>query len=120
MQLHPASPGEAVEQTIKCLSAGYIGLDFSADVGDLLVAQQTSLPPNQRDYWAFAHEMMEGDLVLIMAHHFPVALVRVVGPYNYIRSVRRTGVWFRHFREVDGIRFYADFRTNAHAGSKSL
>jgi hypothetical protein len=46
--------------------------------------------------------------------HFPFALVRVSGDYNYIRShAREIGVWFRHLRSVDDIRYYGDFVTDA-------
>ena len=114
MQLHPSSSKDAVRHTIESLAAGYIGLDFAVDIGDLLKTSQTSLPINQKDYWAFAHEMKDHDLVLIFAHHFPVALVRVAGPYNYIRAIApEIGVWFRHLSKVDDIRYYADFKTNA-------
>ena len=114
MQIHPASPEEAVKHTIESLAAGYIGLDFAGEVGDLLTIDQGSLPANQRQYWGFAHEMAEDDLVLIFAHHFPFALVKVCGPYNYIRSTApEIGVWFRHFRKVSDVRYYADFKTDA-------
>jgi hypothetical protein len=114
MQLHPSSSEDAVMHTVQSLAAGYIGLDFAGHVGDLLEIQQSDLPDNQKDYWAFAHEMEIDDRILIMAHHFPVALVRVAGPYNYIRAATpEIGVWFRHFRKVDEISFYADYRTNA-------
>src|SRR5260221_8061631 len=97
MQVHPAMPEDAVKHTIESLVAGYIGLDFASEVGDLVQTEQRLLPPNQRDYWAFAHEMREGDLVLIIAHHFPVALLKVAGPYNYIRTIApEIGVWLRH------------------------
>jgi hypothetical protein len=115
MQLHPAEPEEAIRHTVKSLSAGYIGLDFSTDIPDLLTVPQNQLPENQRHYWAFAHEMLEGDFVLLFTHHFPLALVRVVGPYNYIRSTApEIGVWFRHFRRVEDVRYYGDLVTNAH------
>jgi hypothetical protein len=120
MQIHPASPQEAVKHTIESLAAGYIGLDFAGEVGDLHTIQQSSLPANQRHYWGFAHEMKEGDLVLILAHHFPFALAKVYGPYNYIRSeAPEIGVWFRHFRKVSDVRYYADFKTDAHAWEKT-
>jgi hypothetical protein len=114
MQLHPSSSGDAVKHTVKSLAAGYIGLDFAIDVGDLLRTEQSALPATQKDYWAFAHSMDIDDLVLIQSHHFPFALARISGGYNYIRSpAPEIGVWFRHFRPVDRIRYYADFRTNA-------
>ena len=114
MQLHPSESGEAVRHCVESLAAGYIGLDFATDVGDLLTVERNSLPERQRDYWAFAHEMNEGDKVIIMAHHFPFALATVDGPYNFIRhAVPELGVWFCHFRKVKDVRYYADFVTNA-------
>jgi hypothetical protein len=116
MQLHPSESGGAVKHTVECLSAGYVGLDFATDVPDLLTTglRPESLPANQRNYWAFAHEMDTGDRVLLFAHHFPFALVRISGAYNYMRmKSRELGVWFRHFREVDDIRYYGDHVTNA-------
>jgi len=115
MQLHPAQPEEAVKHSITCLSSGYVGLDFGKDVGDLLLLEKADLPTGQTDYWDFAHTMHEGDLVLIIAHHFPFALAKIAGPYNYIsRPQPHLGVWFRHFRSVKEIRYYADWITNAH------
>lgn len=114
MQLHPAVPGQAVRYCVESLAAGYIGLDFDEDVGDLTYVHQEDLPSNERDYWLFAHKMERKDIVLIMAHHFPFALARVKGDYNYIRKTeQRLGLWFRHFREVEDVRYYADFVTNA-------
>jgi hypothetical protein len=114
MQLHPDDSGQAVRHSVESLAAGYIGLDFAEDVRDLMSLTQAELPENQRDYWAFAHEMVLGDKVLIMAHHFPFALATVDGEYNYIRlTAPEIGVWFRHFRKVTGVRYYADFKTNA-------
>lgn len=116
MQLHPDEAGGAIKHTVESLSAGYVGLDFSSDVPDLLTVNQETLPENQRNYWAFAHEMAIGDRVLLFAHHFPLALIRVSGEYNYIRSAApEIGVWFRHFRAVDDVRYYGDFVTNARA-----
>ena len=96
------------------MTAGYIGLDLSTGIADLLTVSQDSLPENQRIYWAFAREMEVGDRVLLFAHHFPFALVRVAGEYNYIRAAApEIGVWFRHFRRVDDVRYFGDFVTNA-------
>jgi hypothetical protein len=114
MQLHPNESEGAIRHTVESLSAGYIGLDFSTDVGDLLTIPQDALPENQRHYWEFAHEMEIGDRVLLFAHHFPFALARVAGAYNYIRApAPEIGVWFRHFRRVDEVRYYGDSVTNA-------
>src|SRR5690242_309404 len=115
MQLHPAMPGNAVRHAVESLAAGYIGLDFVSDTGDMLTIGQETLPDSQCDYWAFAHELDGGDQVLGIAHHLPFALVRVSGPYNYIRAVSpELRVWFRHFRRVDDVRYYGDLVTNAH------
>ena len=114
MQVHPGDSENAIKHTVESISADYIGLDFVTDVPDLLTVSQEALPENQRNYWAFAHEMELGDRVLLFAHHFPLALVRVAGHYNYIRTkAPEIGVWFRHFRKVDDIRYYGDFVTDA-------
>ena len=114
MQLHPAQPGAAVMHTVTSLAAGYIGLDFGSDVGNLLLLNKEQLPEGQRDFWDFAHEMKLGDAVLIITHHFPFALVEISGPYNYmIRPEPHIGVWFRHFRAVKTVGYFADFLTNA-------
>jgi hypothetical protein len=114
MQLHPDDSSDATRRTVESLSAGYVGLDFAADVPDLLTIQRDALPANQRNYWAFAHEMKVGDRVLLSVHHFPFALVRISGKYNYIRSkVPELGVWFRHFRSVDEIGYYGDWIKDA-------
>lgn len=114
MQVHPGDSDKAIKHTVESISAGYIGLDFVTDTPDLKTVSQDSLPENQRNYWAFAHEMQIGDHVLLFAHHFPLALVRVVGDYNYIREkAPEIGVWFRHFRKIDDVRYYGDYITDA-------
>ncbi len=118
MQLHPAEPGDAIGYAAESLAAGFIGLDFRTDVGDLLEASQGDLPDGQKDYWEFAHEMAVGDQILVIVHHYPFALAKVVGEYNYIRRAEpEIGVWFRHFRRIDRqlLRFYADRLTNPKA-----
>jgi len=113
MQLHPDESKGAVKHTVESLSAGYIGLDFAVEVPDLLTTTPDTLPETQRNYWGFAHEMREGDHVLLFTHHFPFALVRIAGPYNYIRAAApEIGVWFRHFRPVNDVRYYGDFVPN--------
>ena len=114
MQVHPGDSDNAVKHTVESISAGYIGLDFVTDIPDLKTIQQDALPENQRNYWAFAHEMQIGDHALLFAHHFPLALVRVAGEYNYIREkAPEIGVWFRHFRKIDDVRYYGDYITDA-------
>lgn len=114
MQLHPAESDGAIRHAVKSLAANFIGLDFTSDVGDLRVVDFSTLPEGQKDYWAFAHEMLPGDEVLIVVHHFPFALVTVEGDYTYVsHPVPEIGVWFRHFRRVTNIRYYADRVTNA-------
>ncbi|HEV2046030.1 MAG TPA: hypothetical protein VGQ95_05475 [Chthoniobacterales bacterium] len=114
MQLHPDAPGDAVLHSTQSLCAGFIGLDFEQDVGDLMRTTQARLPQQHRDYWEFAHGMAVNDRALIIAHHFPFALVTVAGNYNYIREpVPEIGVWFRHFRRIKDVQYYADRVTDA-------
>lgn len=115
MQLHPGDPANAAAHAIRSTAAGFIGLDFLHDTGDLRTADYDALPPGQKDYWTFAHDMQIDDKVLIIVHHFPFALVTVAGEYNYIaRPEPELGVWFRHFRRVaPDVRYFADYVTNA-------
>ena len=113
MQLHPHKPKLASFHAAQSLSAGFIGLDFSGEVGDLFRTTHDALPLRHRDYWAFGHEMHIGDLVLVIVHHFPFALATIHGDYNYIREpVPEIGVWFRHFRRVKDVKYYSDRVTN--------
>lgn len=114
MQLHPSDSEHATKHTIESLAAGYVGLDFYRDVGDLMKISQERLPVGQRDYSAFAHEMTKGDIVLILTHHFPFAIATISGQYNYIKKTApELGVWFRHFRRIKNVKYYADYVTNA-------
>jgi hypothetical protein len=78
MQLHPDAAPEAMRHAIESLAAGYIGLDFAENVGDLNRIRREELT-HQKPYLAFAHEMLVGDRVLVMVHHFPFALATVDG-----------------------------------------
>jgi hypothetical protein len=114
MQLHPNEAESAAHYASQSLAAGFIGLDFETDVGDLLAEEQQNILDTQKDYVAFAKEMKEGDKVLIIVHHFPFAVVTVDGEYNYIRRTEpELGVWFRHFRRVKEVIYFADYNTNA-------
>ena len=114
MQLHPNFAGGSARHSAESLSAGFVGLDFKWDVGDLLRAAYDDLPKEEKNQWAFCHEMTEGDHVLIFSHHYPFALARITGPYNYILTpVPQIGVWFRHFRKVEDVYYYSDYKTNA-------
>lgn len=107
----PRSP----KREVKTAGLRVHSLDFESEPGDLMLANQQSVAVGQRDYFAFAHQMTVGDRVLIMAHHLPFALCTVAGDYNYIRRTEvELGIWFRHFRRVSDVRFYADRTTNAH------
>ena len=102
--------------TVESVAAGFIGLDFKTQPGDLRRVKRESLAPGERDYWDFANRMAIGDRVLIIVHHFPFALVTVGGDYNYIAEPEpELGVWFRHFRRVErrSTLYFADFQTNA-------
>jgi hypothetical protein len=113
MQLHPSSPGHSAQHAAESLAAGYIGLDFAEDLGDMMRLSAHAVPSSAKDYLAFANEMTIGDLVLVVSHHYPFALAEVTGDYNYIRHPEEElGVWFRHFRRVSCVRYCRDFVTN--------
>ncbi len=130
MQLHPNESAEAVRHTVTSLAASLIGLDFgpgsgptaaAADVGDLIGVDRGALLESQRAYLPFATEMKEGDHVLVIVHNFPFALCRVAGGYKYVREVSlESGIWFRHSRRVDDVRYYGDFVKDAHAWERTL
>jgi len=114
MQVHPDDPRHSVRETIASLAGGYIGIDAPGEVHDLGLAPPKALSAGQQEALAFAQEMAIGDRVLVFAHHFPFALVRVAGRYNYVRSpIPERGILFRHFRPIDDVRYYADLATNA-------
>ena len=113
MQLHPNEPESAAYYASRSIAAGFIGLDFATEVGDLLAEEHQNILDTQKDYLAFAKEMQTGDKVLIIVHHFPFAVVTVDGDYNYIRRTEpELGVWFRHFRRVKDVIYFADYNTN--------
>src|SRR5688500_8105364 len=98
MQMHPSQPAFAMRYAAESVAAGFIGLDFKEQPGDLLQVMRESLGAGERDYWDFAHRMATGDRVLLIVHHRPYALVTVTGDYNYIAEPEPAlGVWFRHF-----------------------
>lgn len=114
MQLHPDDSGNSAFHSAQSLSAGFIGLDFAADIGDLEYQDLSAIPKNQADYTAFATQMAVDDRVLIISHHFPFAVCTILGEYNFIKNpVPELGVWFRHFRRVGHVRYFADHLTNA-------
>lgn len=115
MQLHPGDSENSTFYSAQSLAAGFIGLDLNANkVGDLEIANTEDIPKNQRIYVDFARKMQVGDRVLIISHHFPFAVCTVTGEYNYIKNpVQELGVWFRHFRRVNQVRYFADYVTNA-------
>ena len=120
MQLHPSDSARAVAHSMKSLGLGYIGLDFANPPGDLTDVEAHQIEKSQRDYWEFAHTMQVGDVVLIVAHHYPCALAEVVSEYNYIRNPEpELDVWFRHFRRVNVLGYYADYITNPASWEKT-
>lgn len=61
MQLHPNQPGEATRHAVESLSAGFIGLDFAEDFGDLtLLPDASRLPVGHKDYLQFARSCRSG------------------------------------------------------------
>ena len=116
MQLHPSDSPSAMRYAVESLGAGFVGLDFEEDLGDIRRLDPAKVAETQRDYLNFANQMALGDRVLIIVHHFPFALVTIAGDYNYIaRPEPELGVWFRHLRRINKAqtRYFADRVTNA-------
>ena len=85
MRLHPRDPALAAQSAYRSLAAGFMGLDFSTDAGDLRRTQQSQLPHGQRDGCAVAHAMATDARVLSIAPPFPLALALVGGDDNSMR-----------------------------------
>ena len=103
-----------MKYAVESLAAGFIGLGFREDPGDLTKIDKGDLEGPEKNYWRFAHEMNIGDAVLVIVHHFPFAVLKVEREYNYLREpVSDLGVWFRHFRPVEDVHYFADHNTNA-------
>lgn len=114
MQLHPNEAEKAAYYSSQSIAAGFIGLGFATDVGDLLSESHDNISTTQKDYIDFATKIKLGDKVLIIAHHFPFAVVTVDGEYNYMRRAEpELGVWFNHFRRIKDPIFFLDYNTNA-------
>lgn len=113
MQLHPNDASLAAHYSVNSLAAGFIGLDFGEDPGDLTRASRSDLPKSQADFHDFANMMEIGDVCLVVLHHYPFAVATLDSAYNYIRTpAPELGVWFRHFRRVRDVKYYADRVTN--------
>ncbi len=114
MQLHPDDAKKATYYSSQSIAAGFIGLGFATDVGDLLSESHKNILSSQKDYINFATKMSPEDKVLIIAHHFPFALVTIDGDYNYLRRAEpKLGVWFNHFRRIKDPIYFSDFNTNS-------
>ena len=115
MQLHPDDSTFASFYAYQSIAKGFIGLGFAKDVGDLLKLNSITELGKQSVYLPFATQMKKDDLVLVMSHHNPLAVVKITSEYNYIRKVLpELGVWFNHFRTIakDSSIYYSDVITN--------
>jgi len=119
MQLHPKAPGGSARHAAESLSAGFVGLDSDWDVGDLCRAKYDDLPSEEKNQWAFAYEMVEGDHVLIFCHHSVCSGKNSGTVQLHKESSAGNRCVVRHFRRVDSVRCYGDFKTNV-AGWKPL
>lgn len=116
MQLHPDDSGQASKHASESISAGFVGLGFDEDPGDLtkVTPDKAQLSNNEHSYWEILN-IQKGDFILVMSHHYPFALVQVEEGYNYIKKpVHELGIWFNHFVRIDKLatRYYSDYITN--------
>ena len=110
MQLHPNRSKHSMFYTVQCLANGIIGLDFGKETKNLKIANTSILPRNEKRFVPFATEMKSNDIVLIMSHNKPLALVEVIGEYVYIAGYRQSPVWCNHYRPAKVLSYYADWR----------
>lgn len=110
MQLHPNDRERAMMHTVQSLGAGFIGLAYGKDPGDLTVLPSAPLPEGVTAFdVGFATRMEVGDRVLIIVHNFPFALATVDGDYNYVRVPHpELRIWCNRFRRVRDVKYYAD------------
>ena len=117
MQLHPDDKRYSFEHAVRSLAAGYIGLGFRDEPGDLTKINSKEelkkISKDQGQYLPFCNEMQIGDIVLVISHHYPVALCEVTGHYNYVKEQsEEIGVWFNHFRGIEVLSYAADYETD--------
>lgn len=109
MQLHPNESSRSMEHTTRCLAAGYVGLGFDNDPGDLAALPASDLDTKTNNIHAFVHEIQREDRIVIFSRNRPLAMVSDIGPYNFIREpVPELRIWFRHFRQFSKLSWYAD------------
>ena len=113
MQLHPNDSENSMFYTVQCLAHGYIGLDFGEAMGDLKTEDISQLPPSEKLFVQIESPMKSGDIVLVMSHNKPVALVKVIGEYvfinEYLKDHLKFPAWCSHFRPVQVLSYYADW-----------
>src|SRR5437870_220093 len=98
MQLHPSDSERAAMRAVQSLGAGFIGLGFRNDPGDLKLLGSNLPEGVTAQDMRFANDMAIGDKVLVIVHNYPFALATVSGEYNYIRVADpKLRIWFRHF-----------------------
>lgn len=115
MNLHPTDEKLQMKCVTESLAAGFIGLGFDvgADPGDLDKINPDDprvSPQANKTYWSI-QKIEQNDFVAIFAHNEPIALVKVIEEYNYIKkSLPELGIWFNHFRRIerDKINYFAD------------
>ena len=122
MQLHPSDRARATMHTVQALARGLIGLGFDQEPGDLLrLSPQPPLPTGVGPQeFSFATKMARRDKVLVIVHNFPFALATVDSDYNYTSAPDGLGVWFRHFRRVCDVKYFADHELNANSWPRGL
>jgi hypothetical protein len=108
MQLHPSASREPYRSAQRVLSRNEIGVGFNnlpeQDMSFLDLSKITD--PIDRRYVEYFHDGMQpGDIVLVVEHQIAVALVEIVGPYEFVPNL----AWPPHRRKVRVLGWYPDF-----------
>ena len=129
IQLHPGEPDRAIEYAINVPTTTHcIGLDFDIEefapqlnnlslehwgANDFTIARDAHIAkygnPGTTQILEHFYHLQIGDIGLVRGGATPVALVRIIGPYQFVQNPPGNYDWFRHRFPVVVIERYKDY-----------
>jgi len=111
MQLHEDNPKTPIEEILKVIETGYIGLDFGGTSDDKYFYESSSLEnwySKTENKKRFFLDIKQGDIVLIHHGAKPIALTKVMGEYEYTDNPIRP-MWAKHRIKIEVLSYYSKF-----------